>query len=139
VGRESPVITVAGIANPARFASDLRAAGWQVAGELTFADHHRYTAADTSRIAEVVRETGARAVLTTAKDAVRFEPLGGLPFPLYSVPMTLEFDPRRTLFDAIEASIERQRVELRLPRASSPAPAPSPEPRASSRERGAHA
>jgi tetraacyldisaccharide-1-P 4'-kinase len=78
--------------------------------ELTFADHHRYTSADVARIAAVLRETGARAALTTEKDAVRFEPLGGLPFPICVVPLALEFDPPGTLFDAVEAVIERERA-----------------------------
>jgi tetraacyldisaccharide 4'-kinase len=120
------VIAVAGIGNPGRFFEDLRNAGWRVVQDLTFADHHRYTNADVARIAAVLRETGADAVLTTEKDAVRFEPLGTLPFPIDSVPLTLEFDPPRTLFEAIEAVLERERAQHQ-----------SPEPRAQSAARAA--
>lgn len=68
------VLAVAGIAEPARFADALAAAGFDVAGMLAFADHHRFTAADARRIAERASALGARLVLTTEKDAVRLAP-----------------------------------------------------------------
>jgi tetraacyldisaccharide 4'-kinase len=95
------VLLVAAIANPQRFADDVRGAGEHVVGEQWFADHHAFTAGDLARIASRVRETGAEAVFTTDKDAVRFEALGPIPFPLYRVPLTVEFDPPAVLFDRI--------------------------------------
>lgn len=104
-GSEPPpgesIFLVAGIANPQRFAEDVRAAGWTVVGEQWFADHHAFTAADVSRIAPRVAACGARAVFTTEKDAVRFAALASLPFPLYQVPLTVEFEPPTVLFDRI--------------------------------------
>jgi tetraacyldisaccharide 4'-kinase len=103
-----PVVLAAGIANPSRFADDVKAAGWTVAREVTFPDHHRYVRADIDRIAAAWRECGAAAVLTTDKDAVRFEPVGSWPFPLYRVPVALEFEPSSTLFDAVKAVLARR-------------------------------
>jgi tetraacyldisaccharide 4'-kinase len=100
-GVGSRVLLVAGIANPHRFADDVRAAGWMVAGEQWFPDHHPFIAGDVGRIAARVTESNAEAVLTTEKDAVRFEALGSMPFPLYAVPLTVEFDPPTALFDRI--------------------------------------
>jgi tetraacyldisaccharide 4'-kinase len=100
---DGPVLLVAGIANPQRFADDVRATGAVVAGELWFADHHRYTAADVARIAAAASEAGAARVFTTDKDAVRFEALGPLPFALYRVPLTLAFDPPTVLFHRVAA------------------------------------
>jgi tetraacyldisaccharide 4'-kinase len=97
----SRVLLVAGIANPQRFADDVRAAGWAVVGDQWFADHHPFSTANVDRIAGRAAETGAEAVFTTEKDAVRFEALGVMPFPLYSVPLTVEFDPPTVLFDRI--------------------------------------
>ena len=54
---------------------------------MTFADHHRYSASDVAAIAAKLQSAGADAVFTTDKDAVRFEALGALPFPLYRVPL----------------------------------------------------
>jgi tetraacyldisaccharide-1-P 4'-kinase len=71
---EARVFAVAGIARPQRFFADLSAAGWSVAGTLTFRDHHRFDAADLRRIREAARAAGAEAILTTEKDGVRLEP-----------------------------------------------------------------
>ena len=60
------VVLVAGIANPQRFAEDVRGAGWNVVGEMWFADHHPFTSGDLTRIAAKVAESGAEAVFTTA-------------------------------------------------------------------------
>lgn len=107
-GSEPPpgarVFLSAGIANPQRFADDVRAAGWTVVGEQWFADHHPFTDRDITRLASRVAETGADAMFTTDKDAVRLEAFD-LPFPLYRVPVTLEFDPPNVLFDRIASML----------------------------------
>ena len=74
----SRVAAVAGIARPGRFFDDLRAAGFDVARTMTFADHHRYGRRDADRIAAEARRAGAEAIVTTDKDFVRLEPR--LPF-----------------------------------------------------------
>ena len=96
------VLAVAGIAHPDRFASSLREAGWNVVETMAFADHHRYTGRDVEAIAMKVQSTGADAVFTTDKDAVRFETLA-TPFPLYRVPLRVEFDPPAALFESVTA------------------------------------
>jgi tetraacyldisaccharide 4'-kinase len=97
------VVLVAGIANPQRFADDVRGAGWNLVGEMWFADHHRFTSRDLTRISEKVAESGADVVFTTEKDAVRFEVLESTPFPLFAVPLTAEFDPPTVLFERLRA------------------------------------
>jgi tetraacyldisaccharide 4'-kinase len=72
---EARVFAVAGIARPHRFFADLSAAGWSIAGTLTFRDHHRFDAADLRHILEAAGAAGADAVVTTEKDGVRLEPL----------------------------------------------------------------
>lgn len=107
--REGTVVLVAGIANPERFADDVRAAGWNVAGELWFPDHHDFTSADVERMAATVAGTGAAAVLTTEKDAVRFEP-HQTSFPLLALPLEVAFDPPGTLFDRLGALLAARRA-----------------------------
>jgi tetraacyldisaccharide 4'-kinase len=65
------VVAFAGIARPERFFNALRSLGYDVARELTFRDHHWYTARDILRIQGAARETGATLIVTTEKDAVR--------------------------------------------------------------------
>jgi len=112
VGRESgagsqaeagAVMAVAGIANPQRFFAALGESGAHVVDTLTFPDHHRYTPADSQRIALQVQQSGASAVFTTDKDAVRFEALGAVPFALYRIPLIVTFEPADALFESVRA------------------------------------
>jgi tetraacyldisaccharide 4'-kinase len=61
-----------GIAHPDGFRQSLKRAGIEVAGFITFPDHHTYSVEDISRIKAAARETGVRRLVTTEKDAVRW-------------------------------------------------------------------
>lgn len=104
-----PVVATAGIAHPDQFFSMLREAGYEIAQTLAFPDHHRYTVADVARIGDAVRASGAHAVVTTEKDAVRFEPHAPLPFEMVPVPTRLDIDGWDLLTAAIDAAIARAR------------------------------
>ncbi|MBS0560173.1 MAG: tetraacyldisaccharide 4'-kinase [Proteobacteria bacterium] len=67
------VLAFAGIGRPGKFFATLREAGVQVAGALSFPDHHRY---GRSTLAYVLAHAGQLDALpvTTAKDAVRLPP-----------------------------------------------------------------
>ena len=73
------VLAVAGIARPGRFFNALRVQGFDVVGEMTFRDHHWFTASDIARIAAAARAAGASLVVTTEKDGVRLEGVPGVP------------------------------------------------------------
>jgi len=69
------VLAFAGIGDPEKFFVTLSEAGVTVAGRMSFADHHRYTAADAQAL--IARADAENLVLlTTEKDHVR---LGGEP------------------------------------------------------------
>ena len=104
-----PVVAAAGIAHPEQFFDSLRSAGWQVVRTVALADHHRYTAADVARLADLVRATGASSVVTTEKDMVRFEPLAPLPFSCIAAPMTLLCESWDVVSASIEAALNRAR------------------------------
>jgi len=59
-----------GIARPAQFFAQVRAAGTAPAEEIAFRDHHAYTRADIERLLESRRHLGASGFLTTEKDAI---------------------------------------------------------------------
>jgi tetraacyldisaccharide 4'-kinase len=61
------------IARPAEFFTALAAAGVEVVERKSFRDHHRYTAADIDRLAELGRRHGCDAFVTTAKDEVKLD------------------------------------------------------------------
>jgi tetraacyldisaccharide 4'-kinase len=99
------VLAVAGIANPERFVTSLRNAGWNVVDAMSFADHHRYSTKDLLAIEAKMKSAGADAMFTTDKDAVRFESLTPS-FPIYRVPLIIEFDPPAALFESVKAVVK---------------------------------
>jgi len=79
------------VGNPASFFASLRRAGYEIAVEKSFADHHVYSQEEIETLINAARETGASALITTAKDAVK---LRGLAFslPCYLVEIEMAID-----------------------------------------------
>jgi tetraacyldisaccharide 4'-kinase len=83
--RSLRVVAVAGIARPERFFAALRVEGakpdgdrrWDVAREIVFRDHHWFSRRDLTAIQRAATDTGADLVVTTEKDAMRLEGMGG--------------------------------------------------------------
>jgi tetraacyldisaccharide 4'-kinase len=86
------VVTVTGIARPERFGAALRTAGFDVLQEIAYPDHHWYTSADVQRVQQTARATGAEAILTTEKDAVRLGSAAG-PVPIMFLPIDAHVEP----------------------------------------------
>jgi len=80
------VFAFSGLARNDPFLASLAAAGFRVAGSLSFPDHHRYVPGDLRRIAK-----GSRGlpVVTTEKDLVRLPAV--LPFPVGALRVEVEF------------------------------------------------
>ena len=66
-------VVLHGVVRPERFFEALAAAGYDVAGSMGFADHHRYSPADVARIRDAAARAAASAIVTTSKDMVRLE------------------------------------------------------------------
>ena len=84
---EMRVVAFAGIARPERFFNALRSLGYDVARELTFRDHHWYTARDLETIRAAARDANAATIVTTEKDAVRCD------MDVAVLPMTVSIEP----------------------------------------------
>jgi Tetraacyldisaccharide-1-P 4'-kinase len=99
------VLAFAGIARPRRFFSQLESLGAAVVGRMTFPDHHLYPAASRARIAAAVSRTDPEMVLTTEKDAVKFE-AGELPWegPGLTV-LRIGLDLPDEFFECLEAAV----------------------------------
>ena len=80
---------LSGIARPERFRADVRSLGVEVVSHTRFPDHHRFQADDVVAAARSARAAGADALVTTAKDAVRFPDLE-LPLRMLVMKITLE-------------------------------------------------
>jgi tetraacyldisaccharide 4'-kinase len=104
-------LAVAGIARPRRFFDDLRATGWDVAGERTFPDHHRYTAGDVAAIAQSARACGAGIVITTEKDVLRLLPFRPLPFAAPWLPLAVSIGPAAVFRQWLQERLRGQAAE----------------------------
>jgi len=80
-----------GIGNPESFFEQLRRQGIALTGTHAFRDHHKFDQQDIAAIEGLARQSGADALLTTAKDAVK---LSNLKFKIacYVVAIDLEIN-----------------------------------------------
>jgi tetraacyldisaccharide 4'-kinase len=97
-----------GLGNPENFFEGLRRSGCEVAGKRSFRDHHRYTTADIESIEAAARDTGADALVTTRKDAVKFEKLT-FTLPCFVSEIDLEFDSE-SLVQLLDRSLSERRL-----------------------------
>jgi tetraacyldisaccharide 4'-kinase len=67
-----PILAVASVARPDLFVAQLRALGARIATALAYPDHYDYTASDAAHIAQ---RADGHLIVTTAKDAVKLQPL----------------------------------------------------------------
>jgi tetraacyldisaccharide 4'-kinase len=72
---DANVFAFCGIGNPQSFFSVLARAGFDIAGDRVFADHHRYTQNDISEIESDAKLASCDLLVTTAKDAVKLDGL----------------------------------------------------------------
>jgi tetraacyldisaccharide 4'-kinase len=70
--RAQKVTAFCGVGNPAAFFADVRRWRFDLIAQDAFSDHHVYTEQELGRLVARARKEGAAALLTTAKDAVKF-------------------------------------------------------------------
>ncbi|HLL76469.1 MAG TPA: tetraacyldisaccharide 4'-kinase [Pyrinomonadaceae bacterium] len=101
-----PVAAFCGIGNPRAFYAHLRREGFVVAHERAFRDHHFYSQAEIDALCREAVGRGARALVTTAKDAVK---LGALRFalPCYVIEIGLGFEDEEGFLELVRAAIRR--------------------------------
>jgi tetraacyldisaccharide 4'-kinase len=104
------VLAFAGIGDPEKFFATLHRAGITIGDQASFADHHRYTAADAQAL--IARAEAANLVLiTTEKDRARFDSdpsLAALAARTSVLPVRLVVDEaeryRATILNAVRRS-----------------------------------
>lgn len=79
------------VGNPSSFFESLTRLGYELGLERAFADHHAYSQSDVDALDQLARQTGASALITTAKDAVK---LKGMAFslPCYVLEIEIAID-----------------------------------------------
>ncbi len=73
--RKRPLFAFCGLALPESFFEILEQNHLSVTGTMVFRDHHPYSAGDLMEIYRSAEKSGAHALITTAKDAVKLEEL----------------------------------------------------------------
>ena len=79
------------VGNPSSFFESLTRLGYELGLERSFPDHHVYSQSDVDALNQLAKQTGANALITTAKDAVK---LKGMSFsiPCYVLEIEISID-----------------------------------------------
>jgi tetraacyldisaccharide 4'-kinase len=99
-GPPKPVGAFCGIGNPESFFNHLRRDGYPPIFRRTLGDHHTYSQADIDRLVKEAQSRGAKALLTTAKDATKLRHFAfGL--PCYVLDIQISIDDEDGLIEII--------------------------------------
>lgn len=102
---DGPALVFCGIAHPDGFRNSLERAGIGIARFLVFPDHHAFSIQDVAMIKLAAHEAGARFMVTTEKDAVRW-PEDDPEMPLYYLSMEMDvYQGKEKLIESIESLI----------------------------------
>jgi tetraacyldisaccharide 4'-kinase len=90
-----PVGAFCGVGNPDSFFTQVRNAGLLVAFSRSFPDHHRYSQADIDALIDQAKASGAKALITTAKDATKLGALDiSIPIHVLAIRISIDDDAR---------------------------------------------
>ncbi|GAB4390029.1 MAG: tetraacyldisaccharide 4'-kinase [Thermodesulfovibrionales bacterium] len=92
------VYAFAGIADPDSFRIALFRAGAEIAGFMSYRDHHRFRPDDIEHITRFARASGAEWIMTTEKDIMR---LKGFELPENLAALSIELDIEGRFFDEV--------------------------------------
>ncbi len=98
-----PVAAFCGVGNPTSFLTQVRNAGLQVSFSRTFPDHYRYSQADIDALIDQAQASGAKALITTAKDATKLGTLD-ISIPCYVLAIRISIDDDARLVEMIQAA-----------------------------------
>jgi tetraacyldisaccharide 4'-kinase len=102
------LVAFCAIARPQQFFDAITTLGQELAGQLAFRDHHRYSPADIDRLLQLRDKTRGDCFITTEKDLVNLGPLSARLQPLRTVQLRIELaSPEKTLALILE-TIEKR-------------------------------
>jgi tetraacyldisaccharide 4'-kinase len=99
---EPPLAAFCAIGNPRSFFNQLE---HETVLEKSFPDHHRYSQRDIDSLIDEANRAGARSLITTAKDAVKLQPLS-FPLPCYVLEIEPEIDNEAELVQLMLNSVK---------------------------------
>lgn len=105
-----PVVLLSGIARPQAFESEAaRHLAEPAAATVRCADHEPYGARMLARLDRVLADSGARSVVTTAKDAVKLAPAWGRRPPLVVLELRVCWEGKPTLPELVRERLDAVR------------------------------
>lgn len=103
-----PLGAFCGVGNPESFFSHLRRENYSLVFTRAFPDHHHYTQSDIDALVAEAKASGAKALITTAKDAIK---LGAFDFeiPCYVLEIKIAIDDEGHLIKIIQDSCQNRK------------------------------
>jgi tetraacyldisaccharide 4'-kinase len=109
-------IAFSGIARPRQFIEGLKSSKLEIAGTLTFSDHHRYQLRDIERLLALKKQTGADNFITTEKDLVNLGPLSSQLSPLLTAQLLIELEsPQQVVIEIVKTLEQRSGQQISAP------------------------
>ena len=106
-------IAFSGIARPRQFIEGLKSSRIEVAGTITFRDHHRYEQRDINRLLALKKQTSAGSFITTEKDLINLGALSSQLIPLHIAKLRIELDsPEQLLMELLKAIEQRSGQQI---------------------------
>jgi tetraacyldisaccharide 4'-kinase len=110
------IISFSGIARPRQFLDGLKSSKLEIAGALTFRDHHRYDQRDIDRLLALRKQTGADSFITTEKDLINLGALVAQLSPLKTVGLRIELESaQQVVFEMIKTIEQRSGQQIQPP------------------------
>ena len=105
VGR---AIAFSGIARPRQFIEGLKSSNLEIAGAVTFRDHHRYEQRDIDRLLELKKQANAGSFITTEKDLINLGALSSQLAPLHTAHLCIELESPEQVLTELLKTIEQR-------------------------------
>jgi tetraacyldisaccharide 4'-kinase len=101
-------VAFSGIARPSQFIAGLKSSKMEIAGTVTFRDHHRYDQRDINRLLGLKKQTNADSLITTEKDLTNLGTLAAQLSPLMTAGLRIELESPQEVVIAIIKTIEQR-------------------------------
>ena len=110
------MIAFSGIGRPKQFFDALKSANPEIAGTITFPDHHRYDQRDVDRLLALKKQTSAESFVTTEKDLINLGALSSQLSPLLTAKLRIELEsPQQVVIEIIKTIEQRSRQQIVSP------------------------
>jgi tetraacyldisaccharide 4'-kinase len=109
-------VAFSGIARPRQFIEGLKSSKIEIAGTITFRDHHRYQQRDIDRLLALKKQTKAGSFITTEKDLINLGTLSSQLSPLLTAELRIDLEsPEQVLMELLKTIEQRSGQQIQPP------------------------